>query len=461
MALRDIRFWIVFFFLIRLIGITNAPLEMDHNWRQSLTNMTARNFVESGIDFFHPKIDIAGNRTGIIGSEFPIFNALIAVPSYFFGYSHWYGRLINLIATSLAMWFFYLLIKKISSQEIAFTSTLLLLTSLWFMFARKSMPDTFSVSLMIIGIYYLHKFLFEQNNRAFLLSFFLVALGGLSKIPAISLLAFTPLCFFSKALSFHRKTALALFLFLVTLVVGWWYFFWVPYLVQTYQFQLYFPKGLLEGLREILPLTQDFLKKFYFSALSSYLAFVAFAFGIYFFIKKSPRILVMSIGCIALTFLLFTLKTGAVFPLHNYYVLPFVPVMAFVAAFAIQELKKSWKILTLVLISLEAIANQQHDFFIKPSERYKLKVEETIAPYVPLNAKVIVNGGPSPQDMYFAHRHGWTFRNSELTDIRIDSLANEGAEFLVFNKHSQPVLEIQKRKIFENNDLIVFQLQEN
>jgi len=35
----DIRFWIFLFFLIRLVGITNAPLETGHNWRQSFTNM--------------------------------------------------------------------------------------------------------------------------------------------------------------------------------------------------------------------------------------------------------------------------------------------------------------------------------------------------------------------------------------------------------------------------------------
>jgi len=27
----DIRFWIIVFFVIRLFGITNAPLEMGHN----------------------------------------------------------------------------------------------------------------------------------------------------------------------------------------------------------------------------------------------------------------------------------------------------------------------------------------------------------------------------------------------------------------------------------------------
>ena len=42
----DIRFWILLFFVFRLYGITNAPLEIGHSWRQSLTNMIARNFLK-------------------------------------------------------------------------------------------------------------------------------------------------------------------------------------------------------------------------------------------------------------------------------------------------------------------------------------------------------------------------------------------------------------------------------
>lgn len=73
----DFRFWILLFFLIRLIGITNPPLEIGHNWRQSLTNMIARNFLEVDANILYPRIDMAGENTGIIGSEFPFFNYLI------------------------------------------------------------------------------------------------------------------------------------------------------------------------------------------------------------------------------------------------------------------------------------------------------------------------------------------------------------------------------------------------
>ena len=104
--LYHIRFWIVFFFLIRLIGITNPPLEAGHNWRQSFTNMVARNFYEENSNIFYPTIDMSGNRNGTVASEFPIFNYLIYLVSSVFGYQHWYGRLISLIFSSFGFLYF-------------------------------------------------------------------------------------------------------------------------------------------------------------------------------------------------------------------------------------------------------------------------------------------------------------------------------------------------------------------
>lgn len=86
--LTDIRFWILVFFAIRLIGITNEPIEISHNWRQTLTNMIARNFLEDGANLRFPKIDMAGEKTGIIGSEFPFFNYLIYLAFELFGFEH-------------------------------------------------------------------------------------------------------------------------------------------------------------------------------------------------------------------------------------------------------------------------------------------------------------------------------------------------------------------------------------
>ena len=151
LLLKDIRFWILLFFAIRLIGISNAPLEIAHNWRQTFTNMVSRNFYIDGLDLLHPTVDFAGERTGIVGSEFPLFNLFIYLFNEAFSYEHWYGRLINLIVSSIGVYFFYRIVKTIQSQKIALTASLILSCSMWFSYSRKIMPDTFSTSIMLIA----------------------------------------------------------------------------------------------------------------------------------------------------------------------------------------------------------------------------------------------------------------------------------------------------------------------
>ncbi|MCX6296566.1 MAG: hypothetical protein NTX97_10960, partial [Bacteroidetes bacterium] len=53
----DIRFWIVLFFIIRLYGITDPPLEIAHNWRQVTGDMVARNMYEIDNNILYPRLD--------------------------------------------------------------------------------------------------------------------------------------------------------------------------------------------------------------------------------------------------------------------------------------------------------------------------------------------------------------------------------------------------------------------
>lgn len=76
---KDFRFWVLLFFILRLYGITNPPLEAAHNWRQTLTCSIARNFYEEDTNILYPRIDIDGEKSGIIASEFPVFNYLSSI----------------------------------------------------------------------------------------------------------------------------------------------------------------------------------------------------------------------------------------------------------------------------------------------------------------------------------------------------------------------------------------------
>jgi hypothetical protein len=435
-VLTDIRFWILIFFILRIIGITNAPLEIGHNWRQSLTNMVARNFLEGNANLLYPQIDMAGNQTGIIGSEFPFYNYLIYLVSLVFEYSHWYGRLINLVVSSFGIYFFYLLVSKISNKQIAFNASIVLLSSIWFAFSRKIMPDTFSVALVIIGLYYCYMYLTSGSLIKIFPFFIFITLGMLCKIPALSLTVVISIIILIKEIPTKRKLIILSLTAISFIIVGLWYFYWVPYLVKTYHYQLYFPKGMAEGFKEILPLLPQLFEKFYFSSLCSYLAFAFFLAGLYPVFRNGNFYLKTGILVITLTFFIFILKTGSVFPLHNYYIIPFTPVMALLAGYGLNMVTPKYLYILLLLISLEGIANQQHDFFIKKSEKYKLQLENLTTKIVAKNDLIVINGSQSPQEIYFAHRKGWTVDNKMINRKDLTYLKESGAKYLIINKES-------------------------
>ncbi len=436
-VVSDIRTWIVFFFTIRLVGITNAPLEIGHSWRQALTNMMTRNMLDNGPDLLHPMIDMAGEKSGIIGSEFPFFNYLNYLMDLGLGFDHWHGRLLNLMVSSIGIYCFYRLICALFSKKIAFSSTILLLVSIWFGFSRKIMPDTFSVSLLLIALFFAHEFLVKGKKFQLLLFFLFTTLGILCKLPAIVLLSVFVVLPFLKEIKVSRKIAVYVSIALAGSISFWWYFIWVPALNAENGFPLFFPRGLFEGIQLALPLWQGFLEKFYFDAFFSFTAFAMTLIGIYWLIKRKNNLLLLALGTYALVFIFFAFKTGIVFPTHSYYIIPFVPVMALIAGFTFEKIPKKFYNLLLVAVTAESIANQQHDFFIKDSEKYKLTLEAELDAVGRRNDKIIINGNTSPQSIYFAHRKGWTFESEKLLQPGcIDSLQKLGAQVLIWDKNA-------------------------
>ncbi len=515
---RIILIFFAFFFLIRLIGITNSPLEIGHNWRQCLTNMVARNFLEIDANIFFPRIDIAGEKTGIMGAEFPLFNYLIYLASWLFGETHWHGRWINLIVSTAGIYYYFLLVKELFNKKIAAYATIILTVSVWFDFSRKIMPDTFSVALVLIGFYYGFCYLKKGNFWRLALFFALITLGILSKLSALSLMSFLLIPLLIPQIKIGRKIAMTLAAALCVTLVGAWYFYWVPHLAEAYGYMLYFPRSLAEGAAEIAVLWQLTLEKFYFSAFHSYVAFACFLVGLFvlFFnnfwtrnkiensrsVSSSPqpppkgetnasssslreespplegaggwkngkahffnlindkKIFYLKIGIItfALIFFLFMLKTGEVFPLHNYYIIPAVPLMALVAALFLANLKPKYALIILTVITIEGIANQYHEFFIKKNERYKLTLESIADKITQADDLIIINDGSrNPQQMYFAHRKGWTINQEDLNPAHIAQMQTLGASYLFVNKNlSQQKFEY--KTVYEDKHYIIYKL---
>ncbi|MBS1637290.1 MAG: glycosyltransferase family 39 protein [Bacteroidetes bacterium] len=436
--LKDIRFWIILFFAARLFHITNPPLEVAHNWRQTTVTMAARNFYETDSNILYPRVDFAGEKTGITAMEFPVLNYLIYLVSLVFGYAHWYGRLINLVVSSFGILFFYRLVHRFFNPTLAFRASVLLLFSIWFEFSRKIMPDTFSVSLIIAGIYFGTGFLQKLPGKHNLLLCAALTLTGLmAKLPAgYLLIVYAPL-FISSQITWRARFLFGFVHILILIPVCFWYFYWTPLLVERYGFHHFFMgTGFIDGIRDIGEHLPEALSRFYSSALQ-FTGFAVFAGGVVYASVKRDRIIFLFLLCFAAFFVVMG-KSGFAFYHHSYYIIPFVPVMALMGGYLTEKIPgKTWPILILLITSAEGILNQQDDFFIKHKDLQIARLESSLDSCSTRQDLIAINSGKYPTPMYFAHRKGWICTSENLKNAAfVDSLKGHGLKFIVILKQT-------------------------
>ena len=458
----DIRFWILLSFILRLYHITNPPLEVIHNWRQTTVTMPARNFVETGPDIFFPKVDFAGEKTGITGMEFPLLNYLIYLVSLVFGYEHWYGRLINLFFSCVGLFYFYKLVKKYFTQQVAFNATFLLIFSIWFSYSRKIMPDTFSVSLVLIGLFYGTEYFDNKPNvKNIVLYLVFVFFGVLSKLPAGALLIVFLLFIFNKGVPLSRKFIFSLVSLLIIAPVAAWYFYWVPYLTITFGFDHFFMgKSITDGAYEIIQNYNMALEKFYKQALG-FTGFIVFVCCTVILIRQKEKTLKWILVLCSLSFLFIVLKAGLTFCMHSYYVIPFAPVMALVCGFVISGLKNNkFAIIILSLIAIECILTNNADFYIKEQGYAILELEKDLDKFSKRSDLIMINSGIYPTPMYFSHRKGWIGSNEAISDSTyIGQLKNKGLKFIVILKRTfGSDVSLKYERVVSNENYAIYRL---
>lgn len=427
----DIRIWILFFALVRLIGITDPPADKAHNWRQATVLMVARNYHEQGIDLLHPRIDFAGEKSGITGMEFPLLNAGVAAVAAVCGWHDWHGRVLVLLCYMLGVWAYHQLIHRWLGPRAAFIATLLLMSSLWFQYGRKTMPDVPALALVITGVYALQQLLTVGGWWRGLLGWSCIACGVLMKSPAVLLLVgLLPVLWPYRA---ERRGVLVGLLVLSALLPAlWWYGSWVPHLERTYGFAHFFMgKHMALGAQELWARSPEVAEKFYFDALR-FTGCAAFLAGVVLAVRRRAGALleVTAVGFLGFAGLM--LLAGGTFAEHSYYILPIVPFMAAVAAFGLAQLPGSWGYVLAAVVAVEGVANAQHDLFMPASQRTFTALEPLLDEVAPRGERIVINAGEVPTAMYFAHRTGWLATNAALQQPAFrDSLAALGARTVV------------------------------
>ncbi len=452
----------IFLLIAFIIGLSNYDLNLidDHAWRQSLTISIAKNMLEYPNPLY-PRTVFCCKGEYIIGSEFPLFNMLMALFYKVFGYQHWYGRVINLFFSLMGAVFFYKVVARLFNKRSASFATIFLLSSIFMVFARKSMPDTFSISLVIMSVWFLIQYMDHHQTQHLILGLLMLMLGGLSKFPAYCCLAFLTFPLIESWTNKETTMKLVMGLFGISIIVSFWYLFWMPYLSTTYGNQLVWPSGVWEGMVTIY---KDAERAWYRLEVN------AFGFRLPFFLS------IMGLGIawftrdkgMIFTFLVFTLmyigfiaKAGVVFTDHNYYILPFVPMLALLAGYGFDKLiYKDWLgyVLMTVLFYFGVISNKELSQPLDYMKDYP-RLTEIVNKYTNKDDKVLINLGQfNPVGLYFADRFGWSENNDILTKTEwMPDFKKLGLKIIIVDKEKYPNPQLPYARLYDDAKFSIYQ----
>jgi 4-amino-4-deoxy-L-arabinose transferase-like glycosyltransferase len=435
----------------------NLNLFDHHGWRQSFTIIVSKNLL-SNPNPFYPRTVFCCEGDYIVGSEFPLLNLMLAFLYKIFGYAHWYGRVLNLTITSIGSVYLYKIINKAFHSKIATIAVLLYCSSIIFQFGRKTMPDTFALSLVIAGTWYLIGYVEEKKFRLMVLAGILILCGGLSKFPSLCFLGiFVPFVDVSK-LTVNQKN-----IFIGALVVGFtiiafWYFFWMPHLVNTYHNQLVWPESFWKGFS--LLLSRIDLTIFRLStAYEIKIPFLFSILGIGIAIFKKNKTLIYIFFSSSFMYLIFMCKAGKVFHDHDYYTIPIIPLLSLLAAFSIDAIFQKKEVMfsiVLVLFALGLLYNHKANRPLQEVMAYE-KLELLVNKYCKKEEKVWINLGLfNPLGLYFCNRFGWS-ENTDSFDLhKSNGYKEKGLGLIVFDKKNGIVTNEVWQKVYEDDRFLFY-----
>jgi 4-amino-4-deoxy-L-arabinose transferase-like glycosyltransferase len=453
-------FWIGLLFVMRLDTINLPPMD-GHAFRQCFTLGVSRSYVEQSMNFFEPRQLIVGDTDGLGPMEFPLYNYLVAILWQIFGQQPWCFRLLHLVVASLGLWSFWLILKRFLSAQAALASMVIFGCGLSYIYARKAMPDVFGVSLVFIGVRFAWDYI-EQGKWQHLLYFFLLGSGGfLNKISAIGCFSLLVPALIDFDLNKRRKWHVVGTGFGIIGMFLAWYYAWIPWAERTYHTVWFFKHDWRSCMEEIFKTHWNETKdRFFPIALQSKISGVFWAMGLLMaVILKNWRLLLLLLVFSGL-FLYFMLQVGHNFSQHEYYVLPYTPMLAILAGYFWGEwATNKWLfVVVLGIIVYDATSKKWDDFYIPWYDRKFTKLEAAVDSVVPKDALIYTNGmGGNQVLLFFAHRRGW--QDDKIPDSTwFANKVKQGLSHAVIER-SATMDSLHYPMVYEDNDFRIYKVK--
>ena len=451
LAISESKWSVLFVVLISLllhIDVFNKELVGFHVWRQTQTQSTIQSFAEEDFNILNPRKNERGAGDGIFRMEFPLSQWLTAIPAKIFADDVLVSRIVNFVFGALSLFGIYYLVKLI------FASSILALLSAWILaftpvvyyYTINPMPDNLALLLSIWGIYFFVRWYKSGYMKYFIPMVILFSLSGLSKLPfalVFSLPAVVMLRrLYGNEADLYPSLIEGLVFMLGFIPLAAWYLWVIPDWEGN---------GIVMG---ILSMSEDQKGRFWYylwfnirtnlpELLIGLPALPLFIAGVFSFRRLWRRsdflVLVFGIWALLLSALII-FELNMIETVHDYYLLPFVPLAILIITYGLDRIISVQKMKTLISISLAVLILSLPDYtFFRINSRWDntgfnedlLRYREQLRDAVPDSALVCAGNDRSHHIfLYYIDKKGWAFEQNWMGPKKLDSLARLGCEYL-------------------------------
>jgi hypothetical protein len=224
---------------------------------------------------------------------------------------------------------------------------------------------------------------------------------------------------------------------------------------------LFYSKPFAVGLKEIVSAGYETLDRFEIIAFQNKLTFYLCILGLFsLIVKRMQSRLFITWLAASVVFFFFMIKAGFVFSSHEYYVIPYIPIMSIFGGLAIDNWlpKKKWFLpITLCFLAAIGIYFQWHRFFVPEEDKKYLTLETICDKIIPKEARILTSDHDgSPKMMYFCHRRGWSDDERWKDEKWLAGEATVGMDFVVVERFRHDK-KLSIPLIFENEDFLIYQ----
>ena len=432
---------------VRFIAI-DQPFVDNWSWRQSDVATIARNYLHGGFHFAHPQIDWAGDQPGYVGTEFPILPFAAALCYKFLGIHEWVGRIQAVVFFAISLPFFFLLMREILGELGAAWALLFYsFAPLGVMASRCFMPDTPSLVLSIIGLYFFARWVNSRDWPSFFSASLTISLSILIKSPSAVIGApLACLAFQRFGLGALRNLKLWFFAMIALLPAALWY--WYAYQISLeYYPHHFFGAG---GVRIMPPAWYWQIAREVPTLALTPLVFVLGGVGL--FTARSISGARPFYWWLAVM-LLFVVVAGYG-NRHPWYRLPLVPVVALFAGSACafigeKILNRAGKIagaaLLLAVLAVSGFVSAR--IYYRPIDAPLRDAGLALKEITPESSLIAAADNGDPAVLYYGERKGWHFLEKDgiyygdpngsapaIADLR--KLREKGAHYVVFTSNT-------------------------